>query len=716
MIRLNDILDKVSAYNPSADLDMIRKAYVFSAKVHQGQNRLSGEPYLIHPMEVAAVLADLRLDVPTVVTGLLHDTVEDTLTTLNEVERIFGAEVASLVDGVTKIGKINFKTKEESQAENFRKMLLAMSNDIRVILIKLADRLHNMRTLQYQPEPKQRSIARETLDIYAPIANRLGISWIRSELEDLSFRYLDSQVYYDLATKVAKKKQERETDVAQVKEIIQQKLAEHGITGEVSGRSKHLYSIYRKMESRNVDIDQIYDLVAIRVLVEDIRECYEVLGIIHSTWKPVPGRFKDYIAMPKGNMYQSLHTTVIGPFAERMEVQIRTYEMHRVAEAGIAAHWKYKEGKGYDEKDVKRFAWLRQLLEWQQELQDSREFMDTVKVELFPEDVYVFTPKGDVKSFPKGATPIDFAYSVHTDVGHRCVGAKVNGKLVPLKYELNNGDIVEIITSPHHTPSKDWLKIVKSYRARNKIRAWIKTEERKRSITLGREIVDKEFRKYSLNYGKLQKSGEMKKVAGEFGFVGEDDLMAAVGYGKLSCNQILGKLLPQEKLEERQERKETRVGKILDKLTKRSISAIQINGVEDVLVRFGKCCNPVPGDEITGFITRGRGVTIHTSDCSIAQESDPERRIDVAWNQSMKVAMPVKIRVSCHDQKGILANISQAIANCEANIASASIQSTVDKRGINLFEVEITDLDHLNKVMNNVMKVSGVIKVERLKS
>jgi len=716
MIRLNDILDRVSVYNPAADLDMIRKAYVFSAKVHQGQNRLSGEPYLIHPMEVAAILADLKLDVPTVVTGLLHDTVEDTLTTLYELERIFGPEVANLVDGVTKIGKINFKTKEESQAENFRKMLLAMSNDIRVILIKLADRLHNMRTLQYQPEPKQRSIARETLDIYAPIANRLGISWIRSELEDLSFRYLDSQVYYDLAAKVAKKKQERETDVAQVKESIQQKLAEHGIKGEVSGRSKHLYSIYKKMESRNVDIDQIYDLVAIRILVEDIRECYEVLGIIHSTWKPVPGRFKDYIAMPKGNMYQSLHTTVIGPFAERMEVQIRTNEMHRVAEAGIAAHWKYKEGKGYDEKDVKRFAWLRQLLEWQQELQDSREFMDTVKVELFPEDVYVFTPKGDVKSFPKGATPIDFAYSVHTDVGHRCVGAKVNGKLVPLKYELKNGDIIEIITSPHHTPSKDWLKIVKSYRARNKIRAWIKTEERKRSISLGREIVDKEFRKYSLNYGKLQKSGEMKKVAGEFGFVGEDDLMAAVGYGKLSCNQILGKLLPQEKLEERQERRETRVGKILDKLTKRSISAIQINGVEDVLVRFGKCCNPVPGDDITGFITRGRGVTIHTSDCAIAQESDPERRIDVAWNQSTKVAMPVRIRVSCHDQKGILANISQAIANSEANIVSASIQSTVDKRGINLFEVEITDLDHLNRVMNNIVKVNGVIKVERLKS
>jgi GTP pyrophosphokinase len=716
MIRLNDILDKVSSYNPSADLDLIRKAYVFSAKVHQGQIRLSGEPYLIHPMEVTAILADLKLDVPSVITGLLHDTVEDTLTTLEEIESIFGSEVANLVDGVTKIGKINFRTKEESQAENFRKMLLAMSDDIRVILIKLADRLHNMRTLQYQPETKQRSIAKETLDIYAPIANRLGISWVKSELEDLSFRYLEQQIYYDLASKVAKKKQERESDAEQVKEIILGKLAEHGIKGDVSGRSKHLYSIFRKMESRNVDIDQIYDLIAIRVLVEDIRECYEVLGIIHSTWKPVPGRFKDYIAMPKGNMYQSLHTTVIGPFAERMEVQIRTGEMHRVAEAGIAAHWKYKEGKGYDEKEVKRFAWLRQLLEWQHELQDSREFMDTVKVELFPEEVYVFTPKGDVKSLPRGATPIDFAYGVHTDVGHRCVGAKVNGKLVPLKYELKNGDIIEVITSPHHTPSKDWLKIVKSSRARNKIRAWIKTEERKRSISLGREIVEKEFRRYSLNYGKLLKAGEIKRVATEFGFMGDEDLLASVGYGKLSCNQLLGKLLPPEKIEERQERKESRVGRIIEKLTKKSSSAIQISGVEDVLVRFGKCCNPVPGDDITGFITRGRGVTIHTSDCAIALDCDPERRVDVAWNRTRKVALPVKIRVSCHDQKGILANISQAIANCEANIASASIHSTVDKRGINLFEVEITDLDHLNRVINNIMKVNGVTKVERLKS
>jgi GTP pyrophosphokinase len=716
MIRLNDILDKVASYNPSADMDMIRKSYVFCAKVHQGQTRLSGEPYLVHPMEVAGILADLKLDVPTVVTGLLHDVVEDTLTTHEELEQIFGLEVANLVDGVTKIGRIHFRTREERQAENFRKMLLAMSQDIRVILVKLADRLHNMRTLQYQPDAKQRSIGRETLDIYAPIANRLGISWIKSELEDLSLRYMDSQLYYDLASKVAKKKQERENDVEGAQAIIAQKLAEHGIKGDVSGRSKHLYSIYRKMQNRNVDIDEIYDLMAIRVTVEDIRACYEVLGIIHSTWKPVPGRFKDYIAMPKGNMYQSLHTTVIGPFGERMEVQIRTSEMHRIAESGIAAHWKYKEGKGYDEKDVKSFAWLRQLLDWQQELQDSREFMDTVKVELFPEEVYVFTPKGDVKAFPKGSTPIDFAYSVHTDVGHRCVGAKVNGKLAPLKHELKTGDIVEVITSSHHTPSKDWLKIVRSPGARNKIRAWIKTEERKRSITLGREICEKEFRRYSLNFSKLFKGGDMKRVAAEFGFTGEDELLASVGYGKLSSNQLIAKIIPPEKLEQRQARKESRVGKVIEKLTRKSSNAIRISGVEDVLVRFGKCCNPVPGDDIVGFITRGRGVTVHTTDCQLALESDPERRIEIAWNKDEHVALPVKIRVTCHDRKGTLANISQAITNCEANIISASIQSTVDKRGENLFEIEVADLKHLTRVINNIMKLNDIIKVERIKS
>ncbi|BCS53594.1 bifunctional (p)ppGpp synthetase/guanosine-3',5'-bis(diphosphate) 3'-pyrophosphohydrolase [Geobacter sp. SVR] len=715
MIRLNDILDKVAAYNPAADFNLIRKAYVYCAKVHQGQTRLSGEPYIIHPMEVAGLLADLRLDVPSIITGFLHDTIEDTLATSEELAEMFGDEVATLVDGVTKISKIHFKTKEESQAENFRKMLLAMAIDIRVILVKLADRLHNMRTLQFQPEPKQRTIARETMDIYAPIANRLGISWVKVELEDLSFRYLNPEIYFDLARKISMKKQEREAFVEEAKSIIASKLAMHSIQGEVSGRSKHLYSIYRKMEKRNVDFEEIYDLIALRILVNDVRECYEVLGVIHSAWKPIPGRFKDYIAMPKGNMYQSLHTTVIGPHGDRMEVQIRTQEMHRVADAGIAAHWKYKEGKGYDEKEVKRFAWLRQLLEWQQELQDSKEFMDSVKVELFPEEVYVFTPKGDVKSFPKGSTPIDFAYAVHSDIGHRCVGAKVNGKLVPLKHELKNGDIVEVITSPHHTPSKDWLKIVKSSRARNRIRTWIKTEERKRSIVLGRDICEKEFRKYSLNLQKIHKSGELKKVAAEFGFGNDEDLLAAIGYGKVTPGQVIGKLLPGEKVQERAERKESRLAAVMNKLKGRSSGAVEISGIDDVLVRFGKCCNPVPGDDIIGFITRGRGVTVHTADCQIALESDPARRVDVAWNKVKSATLPVRIRVICHDVKGILAGITLAITNCEANIASAHIQSTIDKRGENIFEVNVVDLAHLQKVMNAIMKVKGVIKVERIK-
>lgn len=716
MIRLNDILDTVVTYNPSADLNLIRKAYVYCAKVHQGQTRLSGEPYIIHPLEVAGLLAGLKLDVPSIVTGFLHDTIEDTLTTSEELAEMFGKEVAELVDGVTKISKIHFKTKEENQAENFRKMLIAMANDIRVILVKLADRLHNMRTLQFQPDTKQRSISRETMDIYAPIAHRLGISWIKTELEDLSFRYLQPDVYFDLATKIQRKKQERESFIHEIQEAIRQKLVEHQIVGEVSGRSKHLYSIYRKMEKRKVDFEEIYDLTALRILVDDIKSCYEVLGLIHSSWRPIPGRFKDYIAMPKGNMYQSLHTTVIGPHGDRMEVQIRTHEMHRVAEAGIAAHWKYKEGKGYDEKEVKRFAWLRQLLEWQQELQDSREFMDSVKVELFPEEVYVFTPKGDVKGFPKGSTPIDFAYAVHTDVGHRCVGAKVNGKLVPLKHELQNGDIVEVITSPHHTPSKDWLKIVRSSRARNKIRAWIKIEERKRSIVLGRELCEKEFRKYSLNLQKVIKSGELRKIANEYGYNSEDDLLAAMGYGKVSAGQVISKLIPEERLQARQDQKESRITSVINKLKGRSSSAVEVGGMEDIMIRYAKCCNPLPGDEIVGFITRGQGVTIHTADCPFVAESDPERRIDVTWAKGKSAALPVRLRVFCMDEKGILANMTLAITNAEANIVSAQIKSTVDKRGENIFELNVTDLTHLNKVVNSLMKVKGVMKVERVKS
>ncbi len=715
MIRLNDILDSVLTFNPGADLNLIRKAYVYCAKVHQGQTRLSGEPYIIHPLEVAGLLASMKLDVPTIITGFLHDTIEDTLTTKEELEEMFGQEVAALVEGVTKISKIHFKTKEENQAENFRKMLLAMSNDIRVILVKLADRLHNMRTLQFQPDTKQRAISRETMDIYAPIAHRLGISWIKSELEDLSFRYLEPDIYLDLTTKVQRKKQERESHVTEIISIIRGKLVEHEIHGEVSGRSKHLYSIWRKMQKRNVEFEDIYDLTALRILVDDVKTCYEVLGLIHSSWRPITGRFKDYIAMPKGNMYQSLHTTVIGPEGERMEVQIRTFEMHRVAEAGIAAHWKYKEGKGYDEKEVKRFAWLRQLLEWQQELQDSREFMDSVKVELFTEEVYVFTPKGDVKGFPKGSTPIDFAYAVHSDVGHRCVGAKVNGKLVPLKHELQNGDIVEVITSPHHTPSKDWLKIVKSSRARNRIRSWINIEERKRSMVLGREILDKEFKKYSINLQKTIKSGELKKAGQELGHNTEDDLLAALGYGKVAPGQIVAKLIPEERLQQRAEAKESKISSVLNKLKGAASSAVEVGGMDDIMIRYAKCCNPLPGDEIVGFITRGQGVTIHTADCPFVKEADPQRRIDVTWSKGKNAALPVKLRVFCLDEKGVLAQMTQAITDAEANIISAQITSTVDKRGENIFELNVVDLKHLQRVTNALMRLSGVLRVERIK-
>jgi GTP pyrophosphokinase len=718
MVRLDEILEKILQYNANADLDAVRKAYVFSAKVHQGQTRLSGDAYLTHPMEVALILTKLRMDVPTIVTGLLHDTLEDTLATSEELQALFGTEVAQLVEGVTKIGKITFRTSEERQAENFRKMLLAMARDIRVILVKLADRLHNMRTLDFQPPERQLGIARETLDIYAPLANRMGISWIKCELEDLSFRYLNPKEFNELSAKVMRRKKERERYIEEVIKFIRGKLAEHGIEGDVSGRSKHLYSIHRKMERQGVDFEQVFDLIAFRVMVNGIRECYGVLGMIHAAWKPIPGRFKDYIAMPKANMYQSLHTTVIGPYGERMEVQIRTEEMHRVAEEGIAAHWKYKEGKGdsgVSGRDDKRFGWLRQLLEWQQELTDSREFMDSVKIDLFPEEVYVFTPNGDVKELPRGSSPIDFAYSVHSDVGHRCVGARVNGKLVPLKSELHNGDIVEVMTSPNQAPSKDWLKYVRTSKARNKIRQWVKTEQREKSLQMGRDLFEKELRKYGFSLNRALASPGMAEAVAELGFQKVDDLLAGLGYGKVSLGQVIARIVPQEKLHG-EPAKAGRIGKVLDKIRKKPSNAIKIHGIEDILVRYAKCCNPLPGDPVLGFITRGRGVTVHTVDCPYVQEADPERRVEVEWDMKKKASRPVKIRVHCYDQKGMLAGITGAITNCEANIISATVLSTKDRKGINNFEVDVQDLDHLNRVINALLQVKGVYKVERLRN
>ena len=716
MLRFNDILERLTTYNPNADTDLLKKAYVFSAKVHLGQVRLSGEPYLNHPLEVAGILTQLKLDVASVATGLLHDAVEDTLATPKGIQENFGEEITHLVDGLTKISQISLRSAEEHQAENFRKMILAMVKDIRVILIKLADRLHNMRTLKYHTLQKQAEIAQETLDIYAPLAHRLGIDWIKSELENLAFQYLYPEIYEEIRRRIAKKEKERERYIEEVKRILMKKLYENRIEGEVTGRLKQTYSIYLKMKDQNIDFDQVYDITAFRIIVGSIKECYDVLGIIHSLWKPIPGKFKDYIGLPKENMYQSLHTSVIGPYGERIEIQIRNHEMHQIAEEGIASHWKYKEGKVVGEADDKRFTWLRQLLEWQRDLKDDREFIESVKVDLFPNEVYIFTPKGEVKQFPIGSTPVDFAYSIHSDIGHHCVGAKVNRKIVPLKYEFRSGDTVEIMTSPGQKPSKDWLKFAKTSRAKTKIRQWFKTEEREKSIALGKDILEKELRKFNLQQAKLVKSGELAKVAGEFSFKEVDDLIAAVGYGKVTANQIIGKILPQEKLEQQKEElKEGRFKHFIQKITRTPKDALLIKGIDNVMVRYAGCCNPVPGDKVVGFITRGRGVTIHTADCQSAMDDDPLRKVEVEWNSTKEYSYPVRIRIHSEDKKGLLAEISHSLSSHEANVKNARVDTTEDKKAISTFEVEIRDLSHLNKVIKALEKIKGVHRVERMR-
>ena len=713
MIRLKDLSDKVISYHPDPSIDLIEKAYVFSAQVHKGQLRLSGEPYLTHPMEVASLLTDLKLDVVSVATGLLHDTVEDTHTTLEAIEEFFGEEIASLVDGLTKISRISFHATEEKQAENFRKMILAMAKDIRVILIKLADRLHNMRTLNFLPPEKTVELAQETLDIYAPLANRLGIFWMKSELEDLSLLYLHPEIYHSLEENIASREKETEKYVQEVIEIIKSKLKDFDVKAETQGRTKHLFSIYRKMQLQNLDFDQIYDLVGFRIMVESVRVCYETLGTIHSLWKPIPGRFKDYIAMPKANMYQSLHTTVIGPGGKRIEVQIRTQEMHHIAEQGIAAHWRYKEGKNIEKKDDEQFAWLRQLLEWQQDLKDPREFLDIVKIDLFPEEVYVFTPKGAVKQFPLGATPVDFAYSVHTEIGHHCVGARVNGKLVSLKYQLKNGDIIEIITSPQHKPSKDWMRFVKTSRAKTKINHWIKSEERSKSIELGREICEKEFRKHGLNFSKLSKKEDMGRYLTELKLKNEEERFVLVGYGRISAKQLVNKFVPPEELEKKA-RAESRMKKVARRLIGKSESGVIVKEIDNIMVRFGKCCNPLPGEKIKGYITRGRGVTIHSYNCIYIQGCDQARLIDVKWDQREKFVYPVKIEVTSVDKRGLLAAISSSISLAEANISNAYARTLGDQKAVSTFELGVNDLEHLRNVIKSVEKIKGVIKVSRL--
>jgi GTP pyrophosphokinase len=697
------------------------RAYVFAAKAHKGQERVSGEPYLSHPLEVSGILTELRMDAATIASGLLHDCVEDTRATLGEVRELFGEEIAGLVDGVTKLSRIPFSTREEAQAENIRKMVLAMSKDIRVILVKLADRLHNMRTLDPLPEAKRRLIAQETLDIYAPLAHRLGIYWIKAELEDLVLRHLDPEAHNDLAARIAQKRQEREGDINEVIRLLETKLTEVDIKAQITGRPKHFFSIYKKMKDQKKEFDEIYDLTAVRVITDSLKDCYGTLGVIHTLWKPISHRFKDFIAVPKSNGYQSLHTTVIGPKGDPVEIQIRTWEMHRVAEEGIAAHWKYKEGRTSLDPADQSFVWLRQLMEWQKELKDSKEFLDTVRVDLFPDEVYVFTPRGDVKAFPKGASPIDFAFAIHTDVGLRCVGAKVNGRLVPLRTELQNGDIVEILTSPNHTPSKDWLKIVKTPRARSKIRQWIKNEERARSISLGRDMLEKEIRRLGKSPNQLLKPEVLAPTLSRYGLGSEEEFFAGVGYGKVSPRAAVGRLLPPEELQALTEAEEAREKKAEKKpvRTRPTDEGIRIRGIDDILVRFSKCCSPVPGDEIIGFITRGRGVSIHTADCpnAVSLMADPERQIAVAWDGQRKGAHQVKIRVEIgKDRPGILAEISAAISGTDTNIAQAEIRVTEERKGLNTFVLEVNDLRQLQAAMQAIQKVDGVVGVERVKS
>jgi GTP pyrophosphokinase len=713
MIRLNDITSQILSYYPNADVGLIEKAYVYSAKVHQGQIRLSGEPYLSHPLEAAFILSQMKMDVVCIAAGLLHDTIEDTNAQLDEIRRLFGEDVASIVDGVTKIGKLTFTSQKQRQAENMRKMILAMSTDIRVILVKLADRLHNMRTLGYQSVEKQRRIAKETLDIYAPLASRMGIYWIKSNLEDLCLYYLEPDVYHMIKTGIAERRGEREKFVKEVKGIISEKLAEVGIQPTVKGRYKHFYSIYKKMCHQNLKVDEVFDIIAFRVIVDSVTACYEALGHIHSMWKPVPGRFKDYISVPKANMYQSLHTTVVGPYGERMEIQIRSWEMDKVAEEGIAAHWKYKEGYVPSSTDEKQFIWLRQILELQTTLKDPDEFLDTVRMNLFPDEVYVFTPAGEVKEFPRGSTPVDFAYSVHSEVGEKCVGAKVNDRMVPLRYQLQNGDIVNIITSPRQHPSKDWLEFVKTPRAKTKIRQWLRNQEREQSISIGKSLLDKALEQEQIEISTQTKAEHLPTVAKDLSFQSVDDLYAQIGFGKTSAKQVMGRLKP--KLGIKDEKHHGFVTKMVGHLKrKKSDQGIKVKGVSNMLIRFANCCNPIPGEPVVGFLTRGRGVTIHNRNCKHIAHSDPERLVEVSWETDQEGSYAAKLKVTGLDKKGLLADISAVLTQKDANILQADIRTTADHKAVLVFSVGVSDYKHLQAIMGAINKVKHVLMVERL--
>jgi guanosine-3',5'-bis(diphosphate) 3'-pyrophosphohydrolase len=713
MIRFEDLVDKVRAGNPDADIELLRRAYVFSAFEHKGQVRHSGEPYLVHPLEVADQLADMKLDVVAIAAGLLHDIVEDTQTPIERIRELFGADVAHVVEGVTKLGAIPFSSSEERQAENFRKMLLAMVDDVRVILVKLADRLHNMRTLHHLPEERRIKIAQETRDIYAPIANRLGMSKVKNELEELAFRYLEPKAYESLRSRVESRRRATEGMIEELRKNITAKLVEAQVPViAIDGRIKRLFSIHQKLKRQKIDLDQVYDLVALRIVSQSVKDCYAALGIIHQTWSPVPGRIKDFIAMPRPNGYQSLHTSVVSDQGFPFEVQIRTAEMHRIAEEGIAAHWKYKEGRVGANRDEQSFMWLRQLLEWQQEVRDPQEFLQNLKIELYPEEVYIFTPKGEVKALPRDATPVDFAYAIHTDVGHQCVGARVNGKMVPLRTRLRNGDIIEIVTAAGHKPSRDWLNFVVTSRARNKIRHFIHAEERVRSLELGRKLFEKEARRFGLTMKQLGDNDGLAKVATEYGMQKAEELFAAIGYGKLAAKSVIAKLVPQEQLKETPE---TGLVSVVRRVLGTGEEKIKVRGADDLMVFRARCCNPIRGEQIVGYITRGKGVSVHSAACPnvVNLLYDPERRIEVEWDKGADTSpYTVRLSIQVEDRKGILADVSAKIAGINTNIRNVEATTDASMGRIDM-TVEISDVKHLQKVIKSLRSIAGVVDVER---
>ncbi len=710
-----ELLEKVRGYNPAVSTDLITRAYDFSSEHHEGQARKSGDPYFIHPTHVAMIIAGMRLDTASICAALLHDVVEDTEVSREEVDRLFGKEVGFLVEGVTKLGKLNFFCKEDRQAESFRKMLLAMASDIRVILVKLADRLDNMRTLEHMSPESQERIARETLEIYAPLAGRLGIDWMKAELEDLCLKYLHPKIYSNLISSTKRVASDRSHYVKSVTKRLREMLIERGFAVDVSGRQKHLYSIYRKMRQAGCEFEQVHDFVAFRVITENVADCYAALGVVHSQWTPIPGRFKDYIALAKPNGYQSLHTTVVGPEHRTIEIQIRTRQMHQTAEYGIAAHWQYKEnGSSTQTRDAATFAWLRQLMEVQRDVDDPAEFIENVKFDLFLDEVFVFTPRGDVKVFPRGATPVDFAYAVHSEVGEHCTGARINGSIVPLRHKIRNGDIVEILTQPAQHPSKDWLDFVVTGRARSKIRSYLRQEARQSSIRIGKSLLERETRKRSLSFTKLLRSGELKKTYDRLHVGSEDELYAAVGAGKVSAVQVCSLACPNDDDGAQRTLRPSMLERAVKKVSNGDFSGISIDGIDSLVVRNVRCCAPVPGDPLVGWITRGRGVSIHRRDCPRLMELDPDRRVEVRWTDNAKTNCSVSLKVTSADRPGILAALSSVFMQNGLNISDATCRTPQLGEAINTFQVSVNNLGKLRSVMRDITRIDGVYDVERV--